>query len=106
MTPVQRAVFAAEIIDGKIVVQGLTTKAVASLCGASPAYVFAALKLTPEARSAVSTGMRPLIPTRPRPAPSYWTDADTDDILEMVRAIGVDQTLNAAIKVEAEATSS
>jgi hypothetical protein len=46
MNASQRAVLAADIIDGRLVVMGLTRKAVTALCSASHAYVAAALRTT------------------------------------------------------------
>jgi hypothetical protein len=104
MSPPQRAILAANIIDGRVIVQGLTAKAITAICGASGAYVSAALRLTPEQRAAVSNGTRPLVTAPPRPAfvPTDWAKADTNKIVDVIREIGIDRALNAAIEVEAE----
>ena len=64
MTPVERAVLAADIIDGKVVLQGLTAKSVAHLVGTNQSYMFAALRATPVQRAAILAGTRPLMPAR------------------------------------------
>jgi hypothetical protein len=51
MSAPARACFAADVIDGRIVLQGLTIKAVAALAGTSVDYVHHALRLTPEQRA-------------------------------------------------------
>jgi hypothetical protein len=103
MTPPQRAVLAAEILDGRVALQGLTAKSVAAMCGVNASYMFAALRCTPEQRASVAAGERPLIETRSRPAlPAHWADADAAKIVEVIRSIGVDRALTAAIEVEAE----
>jgi hypothetical protein len=68
MTPPQRAVMAAEILDGALIVQNLTAKSIAMIVNANMAYVCAALRSTPEQRELVKRGQRPLIPTRARAA--------------------------------------
>jgi hypothetical protein len=74
MTPAQRAVLAAEIIEGRVILQGLTAKAVAALTGASQPYVNIALRLTPEERVAVAAGNRPMVRSRPRPRAAAAAD--------------------------------
>src|SRR5262249_43835258 len=51
-----RACLAADIVDGKIILQGLTAKSIAGLCGVNLGYVDQALKLTPEQRAEVCRG--------------------------------------------------
>jgi hypothetical protein len=73
---------------------------------ASESYVYAALKLTPEQRAAVLAGERPLIAAPARPvAGSAWEKVDPDKITALIRSIGVDRAIDAAIKVEAEAVT-
>ena len=60
MAAPERACLAADIIDGRVVLQGLTAKGIAALCGVNLAYVNAALNLTPEQRCEASRGARPL----------------------------------------------
>jgi hypothetical protein len=98
MTASQKAVVAADIIDGRLMVMGLTRKAVTSLCGSSPNYVSAALRCTPEQRAAIVRGERPLIRPRPRTsAPIDWAKIDDATLVEAVRRIGLERTLDAAI---------
>ena len=101
MNASQRAVLAADIIDGRLVVMGLTRKAVTALCSASQAYVAAALRTTPEQRKAIVRGERSLIRARPRaPAPIDWAKIDDTTLVEAVRRIGLERTLDAAIAAD------
>jgi hypothetical protein len=74
LSPAQRAVLAAEIIDGRIVLTGLTVKTVAAVTGVSLSSIYAALRCTPEQRAAVAGGNLPLVQRRPRPTVSPATD--------------------------------
>jgi hypothetical protein len=89
MTPAQRACLAANILDGKIILQGLTAKSVGTICGASEAYVFAALKCTPEQREAVGRGERSLVEPRTRVVPASatveWDRVNGDELTALVR---------------------
>src|SRR6516164_6386704 len=81
-SPSERAVLAADILDGRIVVVGLTRKAVTTLCRANTNYVAAALRTTPEQRTAIRRGARALIRTRARTrtrAPAFDWSAISDD---------------------------
>ena len=64
MCPVERALLAANILDGDVVITALTRKTVTSLCGATPNYLDAALRCTPEQRAAVARGERSLFQPR------------------------------------------
>jgi hypothetical protein len=102
-TPSQRAVIAAEIIDGRLVIVGLTAKSVTTLCGANTNYVAAALKCTPEQRAAVAAGDRPLIQPQSRAraaAAINWGTVDDDTLIEAIRRIGLERTIEAAVAVE------
>jgi hypothetical protein len=61
MSAPQRAVLAAEILNGRIILTDLTAKAVAALVDVNQSYVNAALRCTPEQRLAVASGKRPLV---------------------------------------------
>jgi hypothetical protein len=109
MTPSQRAVLAADIIDGRLVVMGLTRKVVTTLCGANPNYVDHALRLAPAQRQAVHDGERPLVAPRARPragcwggngAPIDWAAVGDEMLVEAIRKIGIDRAINAAIVAE------
>jgi hypothetical protein len=80
MTPPQRAILAAEIIDGRIVLVGLTTKSIAAIAGVSQPYVNAALRTTPEQRAAIARGDRPLVTqSRTHKAAAIdWSTIDDD----------------------------
>jgi hypothetical protein len=65
MSAAERACLAADIVDGRVVLQGLTVKAIAALVGVNQGYVDRALRLTPEQREQVRHGDRPLVSPRP-----------------------------------------
>jgi hypothetical protein len=101
MTPAQRAVLAAEIIEGRVILQALTAKAVVALTGANQPYVNIALRLTPEERVAVAAGDSPMTRSRPRPraaaaADDWWTFND-DAFVAAMRRI---EALSTATEVE------
>jgi hypothetical protein len=73
MTPVQRAILVAEILEGRIVLQDLTAKSLAALVGVSPSSVHAALKCTQDERVDVLCGKRPL---QSPPAPAVTVDGN------------------------------
>ena len=101
MSPSERAVMAADILDGRIVVMGLTRRIVTAMCRATPNYVDAALRCTPEQRAAIARGERPLIRPRPRAtAPIDWATIDDATLVEAVRRIGLERTLDAAIAAD------
>ena len=101
MSPAARAVLAANVLDGRVVIVGLTRKTVTALCGSSPNYVSAALRTTPEQRAAIVRGERPLIrPRPPAPAPIDWAKIDDAPLVEAVRRIGLERTLDAAIAAD------
>jgi hypothetical protein len=104
MTPPQRAVMAAEILDGALIVQNLTAKSIVMIVNANMAYVCAALRSTPEQRELVKRGQRPLIPTRARalraPAAIDWHSVDDAALTETVRSIGIERTLSALALAE------
>jgi hypothetical protein len=105
-TPSQRAVIAADVIDGRLVIVGLTAKSVTTLCGANTNYVAAALKCTPEQRELVKRGERQLIPARSRRRAAIdWSALNDDDLVEAVRRIGLERALAAAVAVESDATA-
>src|SRR5262249_8795795 len=103
MGPAQRAVMAANIIDGDVVIAALTRRMVAMLCGASASYVDAALHHSAEEREAIACGARPLVPrARPRADARRinWANLDADVLVEAIRRIGIERTLNAAVAAD------
>jgi len=103
MGAAERAVLAANIIDGDVVITALTHKMVAMLCGASASYVDAALHHSAEEREAIARGDRPLVPrARPRADARRinWADLDDDVLVEAVRRIGIERTLDTAIAAD------
>jgi|SRR5262245_10194735 len=95
MTAAERACLGADIVDGRIVLVALTTKAVAALVGVSVGYVDHALRLTPQQRAEVCDGDRPLVSPRP-------PCANFDTLCAAIRRAGLNRTLEAAVEVEAE----
>jgi hypothetical protein len=105
MSPIERAILGAELVEGRIVLEPPTAKAAAALVHVGAGYLFAALKLSPEQRSAVLAGERPLIePHRCTPAPLDWSSVDDDTLVETIKLIGVNRTLNAAVEAERAGT--
>jgi hypothetical protein len=100
MSPPERAVLGADILDGRVVLQGLTAKTIAEIVGVNQSYLFAAARATPEQRMAIARGSRPVILPPALPAPIDWRNVDDDVLVEAVRLIGVDRALNAAVAVE------
>jgi hypothetical protein len=102
MSAAERACLAADVVDGRVVLQGLTVKAIAALVGVNVGYVDRALRLTPEQRAEVCRGARPLVSPRGRaPAsPIDWNAINDDDLVEAVRRIGIDRALAAAVEAE------
>jgi hypothetical protein len=101
MSPSDRAILAADILDGNVVIMGLTRRTVTAMCGATSAYVDAALRCTPEQRAAIARGERRLILPRSRaPAPFDWAKIDDTTLVEAVRRIGLERTLDAAIAAD------
>jgi hypothetical protein len=104
MSAPQRAILAADIVDGRTILQRLTAKSIAMIVGASPAYVCAALRCSPEQREQVRRGERPLIPSQPRAVAAAttidWAAVDDVALTDIVRTIGIDRTLNAAVAAE------
>jgi hypothetical protein len=76
MSAPQRAILAAEILDGRIVLTELTAKSVAALTGASLSSVYAALHCTDDQRAAVFAGDRPLQQAQPRPQAAAEDEVD------------------------------
>jgi len=93
MSAAERACLGADIIDGRVILQGLTAKAVAALVGVSVGYVDRALRLTPEQREQVRHGDRPLAAPRP-------PCADFEALVDAIRRAGLDRTLKAAVEAE------
>jgi hypothetical protein len=96
MSPAERAILGAELVDGRVVLEPPTAKTVGALVGVNQGYVYAALKLSPAQRGAVLAGERPLIePRRCAPAPMDW-----GTLVEELKLIGTDKVLEAAVEAE------
>jgi hypothetical protein len=107
MSASERACFAADVVDGKVVLTALTAKSVAAMTGTNASYLYAALRLSPEQRQEVRRGIRPLIPLQ-RGAPARatdWNAIDDNVLVDVVRAVGIDRTLNAAVAAEYATTT-
>jgi hypothetical protein len=102
MSAPQRAVLAAEILNGRIILTDLTAKAVAALVDVNQSYVNAALRCTPEQRLAVASGKRPLVRPRARaPAAAMdWRRIDDSVLAEAIRCRDLDRALSVAVEVE------
>jgi len=102
MSAAERACLAADIIDGRVILQGLTAKAIAALVGVNVGYVDRALRLTPEQRAEVCRGDRPLVAPRAcaSAAKIDWDKIDDATLVEAVRRIGLERTLDAAIAAD------
>ncbi|PWT93559.1 MAG: hypothetical protein C5B56_00550 [Proteobacteria bacterium] len=106
MSPVERAILGAELVEGRRVLEPPTAKTAAALVHVGHAYLFAALRLTPDQRSAVLAGERPLVePRRCAPPPIDWGSVDDEALVEAVRLIGVNRAFDAVIAAETEHTS-
>jgi len=93
MSPIERAILGAELVEGRVVLEPPTAKTVGGLVGVNQ---FAAFRLSPGQRSAVLSGERPFLqPRRCAPAPMEW-----GTLVEELRLIGVDKTLDAAVEAE------
>jgi hypothetical protein len=89
MSAPQRAILAAEILDGRIVLTELTAKSVAALTGTSLSSVYAALRCSDEQRAAVFAGDRPL-QSRPRPQAAdgiNWWKPNDDEIVAAIQRL-------------------
>jgi hypothetical protein len=106
----QRAVLAADIVDGIVTVQ-LSAKQVAQLLGVSVPYITLAQQFAPEKRAAVLRGedstsfaalLNPPAPQPALPGPRLaitWDGANDDALLANVRAVGIPRTWSAIEKL-------
>jgi hypothetical protein len=98
----QRAVLAADIIDGVVTLQ-LSAQQAAQVLDVSVSYVALAQRLSPEKRKAILAGGIPcrcsLHPARRLALPAP-TDIDDATLVEVIRTVGIDRALAAAVEVE------
>jgi hypothetical protein len=88
LSPARRAILAAALVEGRITLVDLTTKAIAELCRISEPYVYAALRCTSEQREAIHFGDRPLVQPRPRAgAQTDWWRLNEDALFEAINAL-------------------
>jgi hypothetical protein len=91
----ERAIIGADVIDGRVPLQGLTVKLVAMAVGCSAASILRALRLTPAQREEVRRGRRPLVRQQSRALPVSeidWSELDDAALSDIVRRIGIDRT--------------
>jgi hypothetical protein len=102
-SPVERAILAADVIAGRVVITDLTQQQVMSLLRASKPYVAAARRLSRTERQAVFAGWRPLVvkPTK-RSAP---TPSDAETLANIVARHGVDAALEMIVAAEVTVTA-
>jgi hypothetical protein len=101
MTPQQRAVLAADIIEGRVILLELTAKSVATLCGANLAYVALALACTAEERDRVRRGHGRLPARVQRPAAVVdWAVVGDQMLADAIKSMGMDRALEIAVAVE------
>jgi hypothetical protein len=89
MSAPARAVLGAAVLDGTVVVNGLTAKSIAELVGVNQSYLFAAARLSPAAREEVVAGQRSLNRSRPPATPKLdqaWSGTDYSKQLEFTLA--------------------
>jgi hypothetical protein len=102
----QRAVLAADVVDGMVTIQ-LSAKQVAQLLGVSVPYITLAQQFAPEKRTAILGGkddtsfaglLNPPAPQLALPAPRpaiTWDGASDDALLANVQAAGITRTWTA-----------
>jgi hypothetical protein len=91
-----RALLAAEIHEGTVVLSDLSVKQLAAIVGCSSAYVHAALRASPLEREAVRRGLRPLVQAHAPTGPQ-------ERLSKIVDEIGLDRTINLLASFEAVA---
>lgn len=96
-----RAFVAADLVTGRHKLVCPTATQAARLARINIAYVHWALRRQAD-RELIEDGVLPLVPARARalPAPIDWSAVDDDTLVEAVRLIGIDRTLNAAAAAE------
>jgi hypothetical protein len=105
----EKAVFVAFWIEGKVTITGLTVKAMIAIVGANTSYVYAMLKHSDETRAQVCQGLCSLFPEKPKPTqfdpPLSIPAVTTDDaaLAALVAKVGVERALEIAAQIEARA---
>jgi hypothetical protein len=106
--PVERALLAADLASGRVVLVEPTMRQIVGLTGASPSYAAAAAALDEGERRSVSRGWRPMIPTQQvkrDAAPIDWARIDDSALVNGARALGTDRMLAAAVAAERAGTN-
>jgi protein-disulfide isomerase-like protein with CxxC motif len=96
-----KAVDAADLVDGRAVLQNLTLRMAATAYGVSMGSVARARRLSPDQRQDVRAGRRPLVlPSPAAPVPTIITSpaalvmSPQEALSWVVSQIGIDRTLN------------
>jgi hypothetical protein len=108
LPPPVRAVWGADIVDGHIVVTIPTVRSVAATVNVNATYLFAALRLAPEARMTVERGERPLIVPRQRRLirlPVFDGTSPRERLAGIVAELGEEVTLDLLANLTAEKVS-
>jgi hypothetical protein len=108
----QLAILAADLVDGVMTIQ-LTMRQVARLLGVSENYIRIAQRFSPAKRAAILAGrdstsfavlLNPSARCLALPAPKQpiidWAGIDDATLSDVVRAVGIDRALAAAVAVE------
>jgi hypothetical protein len=98
LSKAERALVGAAILEGGVQLQDLPLRIVSQVVGCSVAYLTAAQRLASAQREAVARGHRPLILPRVVPAPT--TSITNLQLEHVIRAVGVERVLEAAVAVE------
>jgi hypothetical protein len=103
-----RAVIAADILDGLMILQNPTVSIVAAALGVSASSVANARRLTPEQRDAVRKGRRPLVlPAKPAPSrlPPPAPVSVREKLAEVVAEVGVNTTIDMIAELDCSAAA-
>jgi hypothetical protein len=95
LSKTERAILGAEILDGRVVLQGLTLKLIATAVGVSTSYIAAARRATPDQRRAIRHGLRPLVQPQNKPKALPAPVAPQEKLAAIVAEVGgVDAALD------------
>jgi hypothetical protein len=95
----QRAVLAADVLDGTMRLNP-SQKQLADIFGVSVVYIAIAQKLSPGRRAAILRGWDPTPFTELMPRRSAMLPAPNLQLEHVIRAVGVERVLEAAVAVE------
>jgi hypothetical protein len=96
----RRAVLAADLADGRAVIQ-LSTRQLARLLGVSETYIRLAQQLSPEKRRAILAGRNSIFNLPPRRLPALPAPLVSDEQLtNLAHLVGPDRWLNAGVRAQ------